>query len=516
MKRNETIFCMLNSLELQRGGMTKAAMMQASMFAELGYETFLISFKFNPHHTKIVQQLKQSGKLHRDVTVRSMYDELERASERDGGFREPKEIAIVQAMKENKRIVEAIPAKRSYRVFEEGVGKTYIRYADNEEDVLFIDHFIEGRYRTKREYYDEYGYVKRTTYMDYVTNKGRELVYQNKEGKPFLTKWINKETDEADKIYWFGEQNIQQVFKSDLDLKKHWLQSLISKYKNPVLLCDARAADPVLVNVAYEGAVKIWRLHSHHLQKEVPKTVFPKVKPTLDVIDTLDAALFLTAQQKNDVEALLGKPLPNASVIGNFIESPSPIVSDKDPNLAVIIGRFASGKRLDHAIKAFSLIVRDVPRARLELWGYGEEEKALKQLIKKEGLTEHVTIKGFTSDPQTIYQKALFSILASKSEGFPLSILESMGNGTPVVSYDIQYGPAEMMTDETGILVPNGDIKALAAAMKEMYSRPEKAMAFGERAAERVRTMYSREQHVEAWEQIIQTAVARKNKAFHS
>ncbi|MGG0741583.1 glycosyltransferase [Niallia taxi] len=67
-------------------------------------------------------------------------------------------------------------------------------------------------------------------------------------------------------------------------------------------------------------------------------------------------------------------------------------------------------------------------------------------------------LKGFTDNKTEVFQKAACSIMTSKSEGFGLSILESLAAGTPVVSYNIKYGPKDMIYDDkNGYLVKDID-----------------------------------------------------------
>src|SRR5699024_11314381 len=77
----------------------------------------------------------------------------------------------------------------------------------------------------------------------------------------------------------------------------------------------------------------------------------------------------------------------------------------------------------------------------------GKIRTSLEKQIKDLNLTNHVFLKGFTNDTNRIYQKSIVSLLTSKSEAFAMVLLESMINETPVISYDINYGPSDIITD---------------------------------------------------------------------
>src|SRR5699024_7158895 len=149
--------------------------------------------------------------------------------------------------------------------------------------------------------------------------------------------------------------------------------------------------------------------------------------------------------------------------------------------------RLSSLKRIDHTIKAFRNVVRKIPDAKLEIWGKGDQEKPLRKLIKRLGLGKNISLEGYTHHPDAIYQKALFTVLTSKSEGFALSVMESMYNETPVISYDVKYGPADMIEDgNNGFIIDNGSIEQLTDRMIYMFENPGQTREMGKRARKNI------------------------------
>lgn len=131
-------------------------------------------------------------------------------------------------------------------------------------------------------------------------------------------------------------------------------------------------------------------------------------------------------------------------------------------NFIICAGRLTYQKRFDHAIKAFKLI-SDRVHYDLYIFGDGEERKTLEELVLNLGISSRVKFFGNVSNLSDYLVKARVLILTSRYEGFPNIILESLKFGTPVVSYDCESGPSELIFNGlNGYLVPNSDIKQLA------------------------------------------------------
>ena len=92
----------------------------------------------------------------------------------------------------------------------------------------------------------------------------------------------------------------------------------------------------------------------------------------------------------------------------------------------------------------------------------------------------------YTTDLAEIYGKSLFTILSSRYEGFGLVILESMYQSTPVISYDVPFGPKDIIDNGVdGILVENKNIGELANKMAYLLDNPDQAIEMGKRLVKR-------------------------------
>ncbi|MGV8988749.1 MAG: glycosyltransferase [Cypionkella sp.] len=85
-----------------------------------------------------------------------------------------------------------------------------------------------------------------------------------------------------------------------------------------------------------------------------------------------------------------------------------------------------------------------------------------------------VRLMGYTTTPLAVFQGALASVYPTTKEGFGPSILEALSNGCPVISYDVNYGPREMIEPGLkGELVLPSDIAAIAEAMGQVLLWPK-------------------------------------------
>src|SRR5699024_5037755 len=123
-------------------------------------------------------------------------------------------------------------------------------------------------------------------------------------------------------------------------------------------------------------------------------------------------------------------------------------------------------------------------------------------------------LKGYTYHPEYIFQKGLFSVLTSKREGFALSVMESMANATPVISYDIKYGPNDMIIpNNNGMIIKNGAIDDLADKMIYLFLNPKMAMEMGEKARLHINNHFNEKVYGNKWMKAIDSATKNKNKA---
>ena len=163
------------------------------------------------------------------------------------------------------------------------------------------------------------------------------------------------------------------------------------------------------------------------------------------------------------------------------------------------MARYAPEKQHALLIRTFERVVRELPDARLVCYGTGPLRNALRQQVREAGLEAAIALNDFSADIAVAQQQSRCAVLCSREEGFSLFGLESLCYGTPLVSFDIKYGPRELLAgSEAGILVAQNDERALAEALIAVLSDDVTLQKMSEAARTRA-ARYAPESIAERW-----------------
>jgi glycosyltransferase involved in cell wall biosynthesis len=136
----------------------------------------------------------------------------------------------------------------------------------------------------------------------------------------------------------------------------------------------------------------------------------------------------------------------------------------------IAIGRLEAQKNFTNLLRAFALLLQ-TEDARLIILGEGSERSLLTALVGELNLESAVSLPGFVGNPAAYMARAKLFVMSSSWEGMPVSLIEALALGLPVVSTDCPSGPAEILDGgKYGELVPMNDCNALAAAMSRGLS----------------------------------------------
>lgn len=166
------------------------------------------------------------------------------------------------------------------------------------------------------------------------------------------------------------------------------------------------------------------------------------------------------------------------------------------------VGRLHEQKGFDLLLRAWQPIEKRHPEWSLRIVGEGPERSRLEAQIHELGL-QRAVLAGRTADVAEEYAAALLFVLSSRYEGLPLALIEAMWSGLPCIASDCPQGPAELLADGRGWLVPNGDINAFSAQLEYAITHPEEALERARKAQVFAQTTYSEAAIMPQWLKVI-------------
>lgn len=133
--------------------------------------------------------------------------------------------------------------------------------------------------------------------------------------------------------------------------------------------------------------------------------------------------------------------------IFNPVTTPPGQVSRLAEKRMIAVGRLEDQKNFKDLVSAWSIVAERCPDWRLEIFGEGKLEHALRSQIARLGLTGSVILRGVVKDIASEYSNSSALLMTSLHEGFPLALVEASSFGLPLISYDCPTGPSEIIID---------------------------------------------------------------------
>jgi glycosyltransferase involved in cell wall biosynthesis len=177
----------------------------------------------------------------------------------------------------------------------------------------------------------------------------------------------------------------------------------------------------------------------------------------------------------------------------------------------VHVGRFAAVKNHEMLVAAFAQLVGQQPLP-TELWlvGDGELREAVQHQVRALGIESRVRFLGVRSDIPDLLRAADVFVFPSRWEGNPLSVMEAMAAGLPVIATAVGGVPELVEEGASGILVPNEDLHGLVAAMQRMAQNPDLREQMGHAARCRAVERFDIRQTVRAYEALYEELLQRR------
>lgn len=367
------------------------------------------------------------------------------------------------------------------------------------------------------EYFDKYGRPTHTvhidegclSYTDYFDDNGHKVVrtYYNAIEQPTINIYYHWNAQSKKSAVFSCElitpDGVSHVFDRVEDFRAYFLDDLIANDSYPVLYADRS-------DIALEAFEKMQHWAPRFQMFHASYTFSGKPVP-VDGLDKVELYEHIPGMYKRgEINGIISSTKKEAKLAGQYyhthsyalpvyatdidtINHPVPF-SHRKKDQIIAVARIDNVKQLDHIVSAVIQLKQRHPKIDLKIYGYESEEnnyeapKLLKKIIKKHHAENYIHLCKYQQSLKDVYQTAQLEILTSKTEGFAIALMEAQEYGCPVISYDINYGPSEIIQNhKSGILIKPNDKKALIRNMDYLLSHQDVLANYSKNAPQAVK-----------------------------
>lgn len=192
-------------------------------------------------------------------------------------------------------------------------------------------------------------------------------------------------------------------------------------------------------------------------------------------VPRLDGYVVLTEADAEDYRRDLPGLRTKVEVIRNSVTWP--IRSEPaavDTKVVVAAGRLVPRKGFKRLVRAFRPVARRHPDWQLHIYGNGEQKQEIIELIHRLGLESQVLLCGYSRNLPEVMANASMFAMTSRSEGFPMVLIEAMSTGIPLIAFDCPRGPGETIQHgSNGLLIPEGRLRLFSRGLETLIADPD-------------------------------------------
>ncbi|WDF82534.1 glycosyltransferase [Lacticaseibacillus pabuli] len=358
--------------------------------------------------------------------------------------------------------------------------------------INYVDYRDQFGFTDRRDYY----FRNQLSYSEYFDDGGKLITrsYRNDSGAQILTYH-----------YRGGEGNVPVLTLIQLDYEERgyqfdnedqlfafFLDHLVVADPAPVLFADRDDVAVQAFLAMQVPAKRIMMLHSIFTTNGKPDgDMFKNFEDAFRSPKSFTGFVAATKREVADVHArdvtIPGVAIPPSFVPDELVNAPRG--TKHVPTRVIAVARVTPLKQLSHAIASVIAAHAKNPAVTLDIWGYEEnwdnfnESRKLREQIASGDASDYIRLRGYQADLNEVYEEAGLLLLTSEYEGFSMAVLEALSHGVPVVSYDVNYGPAEMIENGVnGYLVDPSDQYNLQRRVTELMTHPERLEKLGQGA----------------------------------
>ncbi len=262
-----------------------------------------------------------------------------------------------------------------------------------------------------------------------------------------------------------------------------WLDWLTARVPGAVVIADSPSCYPYVAAMTNPLVARVAGIHLNHLTNPSGGTdplhspMTPRFAERFEPHHrAFDSLVVMTQAQADDLRVRFGRSAPTVVIppaVSHVTSRPAAHGAATSARRIVAVGPLEAESRHDEAIRACRAALRGDPTLTLDIVGDGDAAEALQDLARQLGIARQVRVLPPPRDEVEVYEGAHVTLWTGRRESHPLSLIRALATGIPVVAYDVRYGPAQVITHpDLGVLVPSGDVQALADAVAERLALP--------------------------------------------
>ena len=213
------------------------------------------------------------------------------------------------------------------------------------------------------------------------------------------------------------------------------------------------------------------------------------------IIPKFDQFVVLTEEDRQYWKPMI----PTVKQISNILPFEHEKRAELNKKNVIAVGRLDAQKRFDRLIRIWARIAESYPDWHLNIYGQGDDEAKLQSQIYSCGCKEYITIHKPDQNIKQRYMESSIFCMTSAYEGLPMTLLEAIGLGLPVICYDFTCGPKDVIEDGiNGYLVKEGEEATFAQRLSELMDSAELRKSMGDKTYE-LSLKYGKERIMSQW-----------------
>lgn len=474
------IYTVASTLPPVHGGRTKSLLKRINFLDdEFNYEQTILTTNYNPDYNSVYKMFYEKNILKKNIKIINIYDWLSdfnllKKPSKPLFFISKNKTTRSQKLKISNYIVKTDKENNCERYYDRDTGQylLYRKFYQNSNIIKFEDYFVQGvKHKNERWEYNIEGSLHRITNYSRRLNKKLIEYFYDLDGNLYCKKYYEESNkNNLTNIFIYSNEVLIESFNNEKELFTYFFDFYFKDHD--IVFNDARLLDKSLIN-STKKIKTILVFHSSHFDGYKIKDSY---KLALNNPDKIAKYYVLTNHQKDDIQNDFNIPDKKFKVIPHFIK-PTKIASNVIKDQFIFMGRFSEEKQITHIIESYKIYKDKGYKTKLVLYGgeKGAERTKIENLIEYYDLQNEITIEEFTNNPAKVFRQSKASLITSKFEGFPLSIMESINEGCPVIAYDIRYGPREIIVNgENGYLIEPNNIEQFSKALISISENPLK------------------------------------------